>query len=436
MAKKRILILGAGLSGLSAAWHLKNRGIDCKVFEKEPEVGGLCRSKKVNGFTFDCSGHLLHFKRTHTFNLIKSLLDNNLSQHQRNSWIYSFDKYIRYPFQANLYGLPPRIVKECLIGFIRTLKKDRPGNTEKLSFLEWINRTFGRGIAKHFMIPYNEKFWTISPQELTCEWLDGFIPVPSLSEVLEGTIEESLRPFGYNSRFWYPERGGINQLPLALASRVKNIHTDCKVTGIDLFKKEVNLSSGDKEKFDFLISTIPLPEMPYIIKEIPREVSLSFKKLRWNSIFNLNLGIEKEDPDRRHWVYFPQEGLRFFRIGFFHNFSSSIAPANKSSLYVELSYSKDKPINKDNIILHIKEDLKKVGLLGNRDNICVQDINDIKYGYPIYDKNYRQAREEILRYLSENNIIPTGRYGSWRYFSMEGAFLDGKRSADFVLENA
>ncbi len=112
MARKRIFILGAGLTGLSAAWHLQKRGIDCQIFEKEPEVGGLCRSKKIGGFTFDCDGHLLHFKHRYTLNLIKNLLKNNLTEHQRNAWIYAFDTYVHYPFQANLYGLPPSVVKE------------------------------------------------------------------------------------------------------------------------------------------------------------------------------------------------------------------------------------------------------------------------------------------------------------------------------------
>jgi protoporphyrinogen oxidase len=81
MHKKKIIILGAGLSGLSAAWHLQKKGIDCKVFEKEKEVGGLCSSSKIKGFTFDRSGHLLHFKHSYTFNLVRHLLANNLFEH-------------------------------------------------------------------------------------------------------------------------------------------------------------------------------------------------------------------------------------------------------------------------------------------------------------------------------------------------------------------
>jgi len=435
MPKKRILILGAGLAGLSTAWHLQKKGIDCQIFERESEIGGICRSKKIKGFTFDYDGHLLHFKHHHTFNLIKGLLKDNLVQHKRSAWIYSYGQYLRYPFQANLYGLPSSVVKECLLGFIDTLKNGRPkrGNP---NFLDWINRTFGEGIARHFMIPYNTKFWTLPPQELTCEWLDGFIPVPSLNQLLEGTIEESQRQFGYNARFFYPKRGGINQLPLAMARQIKNIYTHCQITEINLFRKEIKMISGNKEKFDYLVSTIPLPELPCMIKELPPEIKSAFSKLRWNSIFNLNLGIDSKDCDGQHWIYFPQKDMRFFRIGFFHNFSSSLAPVDKSALYVEVSYSKDKPIDKSNIVLRIKEDLKKVGILKQENRVCIEDINDIKYGYPIYDTYYNQARQEILEYLTRKNIIPCGRYGSWRYMSMEDVILDGKEVAECLLKNA
>src|SRR4030042_5019858 len=184
MSKKRILILGAGLAGLSTAWHLQKKGRDCQLFEKESEPGGLCRSKKVNGFTFDYDGHLLHFRHRYSFNLVNKLLRSNLSAHQRNAWIYAFDSYVPYPFQAKLYGLPPAVVKECLIGFIHTLKNGRPEKKKDLNFFTWINQTFGKGIARHFMVPYNTKFWTMPPQELTCEWLDGFFLVPSLCQLI------------------------------------------------------------------------------------------------------------------------------------------------------------------------------------------------------------------------------------------------------------
>ncbi len=435
MAKKRIFILGAGLAGLSAAWHLQGQGIECQILEKEPDIGGLCRSKNINGFTFDCDGHLLHFKHRYTFELVKTLLGGNLVEHERSSWIYSCGRYTRYPFQANLYGMPAAIIKECLLGLLKASKNAGLKKKGKMVFLEWINRTFGKGIARHFMIPYNKKFWTVSPQEMVCDWLEGFIPVPSLSQIIEGTIEESKRQFGYNAHFWYPKEGGINQLPLALAAGVKNIHSASAVLGIDLDKKELRTSCGSREKFDFLVSTIPLPEMRHLIKGLPKKMQHNFGMLRWNSIFNLNLGLKKKNYSGMHWAYFPQDDLCFFRVGFFDNFSSSLVPAGRGSLYAEVSYSKNKPIDKSRIVSRIGEGLKRAGILDGREKICVQDINEIEYGYPIYDLHYHQARGAVTKYLNDHKVIPCGRYGSWRYFSMEDAILDGRRAAELFYKN-
>lgn len=435
MAKKRILILGAGLAGLSAGWHLQKKGIDCLIFEKESEVGGLCRSKNINGFIFDYDGHLFHFRHQYVFSLIKDLLGDNLFEHQRSAWVYSYGRYIPYPFQANLYGLPPQVIKECLTGFLKVYKNSPIKNKKEQNFSKWIDLTFGKGIAKHFMVPYNTKFWTHPLQKLTCEWVNGLIPVPTLNQVAEGTIEENKREFGYSARFWYPKRGGINQVSLALASQIKNIHTNCEIIEINLKKKEIKIASGNRERFDYLIFTGPLPEMPNLIQGLSSEIIFLFRKLRWNSIFNLNLGIDKKDESRCHWIYFPQKEICFFRLGFYHNFSSYLTPLGKSSLYVEVAYSKNKPIDKDKIILHIIEDLEKVGVLESRESIFVKDINDIKYGYPIYDQNYKFTRTKIFKFLIQNNIIPCGRYGCWRYLSMEDVILDGKRVVRFLSKN-
>ncbi|MFH1768956.1 MAG: FAD-dependent oxidoreductase, partial [Candidatus Omnitrophota bacterium] len=160
MSKKRIVILGAGLAGLSVAWHLQKLGIECRVFEKENAPGGLCRSKKIAGFTFDYDGHLLHFKHNYTLRLLKNLLGGNLIRHRRSAWIYSFDRFTRYPFQANLYGLPSAVTKDCLLEYI---KVHRNGSkiSHNGSFYHWIDKTFGKGIGRNFMMPYNRKFWTV-----------------------------------------------------------------------------------------------------------------------------------------------------------------------------------------------------------------------------------------------------------------------------------
>ncbi len=56
---KRVLIIGAGIAGLSAASYLQRNGFDTEVFEMHNSAGGLCASWKRDGFTFDGCIHWL-----------------------------------------------------------------------------------------------------------------------------------------------------------------------------------------------------------------------------------------------------------------------------------------------------------------------------------------------------------------------------------------
>jgi len=432
MHKEQIVILGAGISGLSAAWYLQNKNTKCSVFEKEPEVGGLCRSKKINGFTFDYSGHPLHFKNSKAFNFVKNILAGSLVKHKRNAWVYSHGKFTPYPFQANLFGLPLPVVKECLEDFLMSCidNKLSKQNSSKISFKKWAENIFGKGIAKDFLIPYNAKFWTLSADKLSCEWAENFIPIPSFRQVVEGAFGRGSNDLGYNSVFWYPKKGGINQLPQGLAGKIKNIHLNMRVKIIDIKRKNIIFESGESQRYEQLISTIPLPELVNMIKGLPIEILEAFKKLKWNSILNLNIGVDKKDILKRHWVYFPQKQISFFRVGSYHNFFTDIVPKNKSAYYVEMSYPQSKHINIKEAVKAMKKDLIKVGILQKTDKICAEDVNNIKYGYAIEDFNYKIAKEKITRYLKQFNISLCGRYGSWSYFSIEDSILNAKMVAE------
>ncbi len=428
MTDKGYVILGAGLAGLSAARHLQGQGQGqaCHVYEKEPEVGGLCRSRKAKGFTFDIDGHLLHFRHKGSLGLVNGLLKEGLAGHQRSAWVYSHERFIGYPFQANLSALPDNVRKECLDGFIKARRGSRVKAGADLA--RWIKGTFGDGIAKHFMVPYNTKFWTVSPRMMTCAWTEGFVPQPTLRQVSGGPGRQE--PLGYNAHFWYPRKGGIEALPRALKAGLDNIHTGFKVRTIDLKKQRVEFSNGVKQDYAHLVSTIPLPELSGMISGLPRGIKAAFGRLRWNSLFNLNLGLRQACPSKKHWAYFPQKDISFFRVGFYHNFSSDLVPAGKSSLYAEVSYSRQKPLDKAGIVARIEQDLEKVGLLSAGDAVLVRDINDIEYAYPVYDKGYAAARGEILKFLQAHRVLTCGRYGSWRYMSMEDAILDGIKTGE------
>jgi len=423
------VIIGAGLAGLSAAYHLKT-GYD--LFEKNDEIGGMARSIHKDGYIFDYDGHLLHFRNEYTFNLASELLRGNLAPHKRNSWVYSKGIFTRYPFQANFYGLPNSVVKDCLMGLIRAKLLSISPSDSNGNFENWIIKTFGEGIADHFMLPYNRKFWTIEPKELTCEWLDGFVPVPDLEDTVTGAISDSTKPYGYNSKFWYPIRGGMNELVNGFSERVKNVHVNKKAVTIDQHRREVVFEDAAIRRFKNMVTTIPLPELAGLLVDMPQQVRRAFSMLRWTSILVLNIGIKSDNLTEKHWVYYPEENVIFYRIGFPASFSMDVAPARRVSIYAEIAYSDEKKIDKNTSISRAINDLKRCGVIADESSIEICLPMDIKYGYAIYDFNRKHAVQIIKDYLETFGIYTIGRYGGWKYMSMEDVILEGRVTAEKI----
>ena len=436
MKSEEIIILGAGLAGLSAAYHLKSGYV---LFEKENEIGGMARSINKDGYTFDYDGHLLHFRNEYAFNLVSDILNGNLAPHKRNSWIYSKGAYTRYPFQANFYGLPNSAVKDCLMGIIKArfpLVQASPYRGEVKDngdFENWIIKTFGKGIADHFMLPYNKKFWTVEPKELTCEWLDGFVPVPDLEDTVTGAISDNTKPYGYNSRFWYPVKGGISELVKGFSERIRNTHVNKKAVTIDQHRKEIVFEDASMKKFKNLVSTIPLPELSNLLVDMPQDVRQAFSALKWTSIYVLNLGIKSDNLMEKHWVYYPEESIIFYRVGFPTSFSMAVAPERRISIYAEIAYSDGKKIDKDEAFSKTVNDLKKCSIISNDADVEICLPIDLKYGYALYDFNRNRAVQIIKSYLERFGIYTIGRYGSWKYISMEDVILEGRNTAEKIV---
>src|SRR5262252_4931660 len=112
---RKVVILGGGLTGISAAMHLRAPWV---LFEKESRLGGHARTDERDGYKFDRTGHWLHLRDPAVKQMVDELLPGEMVPIARRARIFSHGALTRYPFQANLHGLPPEVVKECLLGVI------------------------------------------------------------------------------------------------------------------------------------------------------------------------------------------------------------------------------------------------------------------------------------------------------------------------------
>lgn len=413
------VILGAGLAGLSAAYHG-----DGVIFEKEKEIGGTCRSLSAKGYIFDYGIHVLHSKNNYVLNLLAKDKELGLRKKKRSAWIYSYRVLTKYPFQVNTFGLPEKIVSECLIGFKNAHKKVRKNYD---NYEDWVYGNFGKGIADNFYLPYSEKFWTVKAKELTTDWLDVRVPCPRLEQVISGATSIQEEEFGPNAEFQYPEYNGIQRIAEALLKRNAKIILGKEVVKIEIDKKIIHFNNQEAVRYNNLISTIPLPELSKIIGIVPTIVKHAINGLRHNSVLCVNLGIKRQNLTSKHWIYFPEEKYAAFRISFPGNFSQFTVPKKWSSIQAEIAFSKLRPISHKDITEKVIKDLLKAKIIKANDRVKLINTKEIKYAYVIYDHNRLKNLRAINSFLKEHNIYNAGRYGQWEYLWMDDAILSGKK---------
>ena len=429
---KNNIIIGGGPAGLGAAYQLQD---NCLLLEKEDRPGGLMKSKTVNDFVFDMAGHIFFTADDAIRKLVVDVMGSNFHWQDRSAWIYSNNVYTRYPFQANTYGLPAEVVKECIMGLIEARYK----NTEKMDvahFEDWIKTAFGSGIAKHFMLPYNRKLWKIPLNEMSCEWFALRVPEVSIEDVLDGALQVSEVNPGPNSKFGYPLYGGCEAIIRALLKRMpENMRTNAAVTRVIPEKRAVEINGSEEMKYANLIATMPLPELVNIIESVPEEIAEAASGLRHVSIVCVNIGVKNPDFTDKNWIYYPENNTVFQRNFIQGNASEFACPEGCSSLTAEISYHKHERLADHEYINKTREGLKAVGLIASEEEIIVTDIVDIPYAYVIYDDSRAARVSKIRKYLEKKGILLAGRYAEWEYYNMDHSLTAGMRAAKRVAAN-
>jgi protoporphyrinogen oxidase len=418
-----VVVLGGGLTGLSASYHLGRANIDHRLFEREAVAGGHAVTLEERGFRFDRTGHLLHLRSPEMQALATDVLPpEQYRKLRRRSAIYSHGVYTRYPFQANTLGLPPEVAYECLTGFIQAhFASPRP---EPRNFEEFCRAHFGDGISEHFMLPYNARLWGVPPHEVTCEWCERFVPLPRLEDVLRGAVGAQPPELGYNASFWYPELG-IGSFSTALAARTP-IELSRAPKAIDLERRELHFDE-ERVPFDVLVSSLPLPSLLRLLSPLPAAVTEAATHLRATHLHYFDLGLSVPNPNPYHWIYVPEAKYPFYRVGCYSHFSDKLAPPGKSSLYVELA--ERRAPNPTQALADVVVGLRELGLLKSERDIEHWRLRTIDYAYVIYDQKYRPSLDVIEPFLSQQRILSSGRYGAWNYSSMEDALLMGRSAA-------
>jgi protoporphyrinogen oxidase len=172
---QKVLIVGAGATGLAAAYELQKRNIEVIVVEKAEDLGGLAGSLKIQGEPLERFYHHLFASDLAAIDLIKELgIGDNLHFYPSNNAIY-YDGAI-YPFSSPLdmlrfspVGLIGRLRFAASSAYLKFTNNWKP--LERQLALEWLNKWAGRQVTKIVWDPLIAGKFGDRSKDIAMSWL-------------------------------------------------------------------------------------------------------------------------------------------------------------------------------------------------------------------------------------------------------------------------
>ncbi len=420
MKKVKHLILGGGIAGLAAGIHLKEKNEEYLILEKNDYIGGLCAGFHIDQFDFD---YFIHLSFTNN-EFVRGYFDvTHYNTHIPNPSNYYHGIWVKHPAINNLYPLSEKDKRMVLEGLIKR-EQYKAASTDNYEY--WLRYQFGDYFAEHFPMTYTRKYWCVEAREMETKWVGNRIYQPTMEEVIQGMKTTETPVTYYAKEMRYPYKGGFAEY-LRGFSDPDRINTGERVLHI-YPQKHIVETEVETYQYDYLYSSIPLPEIKTILDDQIDGSDLFYRAvndLHWTSGYLVSFGCTGQIPRNDLWDYIYDEDVCIARYYSPSIMSEMTAPEGCYSLQAEV-YTKDG--NKcedeiglqDEVIFH----LDRIGAL-RRHEIIVKDIRFVKYCNIIFDHFAYDNRKKVLDFLRDNSITPIGRFGEWQYYWSDQSFMSG-----------
>lgn len=451
--KKKVVIIGAGPAGLTAAYQLCEAGVESVVLEKDDVVGGISRTVNYKGYLFDIGGHRFFTKIKAVDEMWKRVLgEKKFLKRSRLSRIYYNKKFFNYPLVATNALLGMGIWNSFLLAGSYAKAQIFPIKDER-SFEDWICNRFGKRLYNTFFKTYTEKVWGIPCNEISADWAAQRIKGLSLISTIKNALLSN-QPKNKSDvirtlidAFDYPEKGPgqmwetvaevIQEKGSSLKMRSgveKILWRNDKVTALEIESDgEIETVSGT----DF-ISSMPMQELIRKMEPpAPIAVREAAEKLGYRDFLTVSLIINKADLFQDNWIYIHDEDVKVGRIQNFKNWSPEMVPdPNKTCLGLEyFCFEGDGlwTMSDEDLVALGKKELSVLGLV-NPDHVEDGAVVRMPKAYPVYDSIYVEAVNTIREFLSGlGNMYLVGRNGMHKYNNQDHSMLTAMLSVKNIL---
>jgi protoporphyrinogen oxidase len=456
VVKSRVVVMGAGPAGLTAAYELLKHQIPVAVLERDQiYVGGIARTVEHNGYRFDIGGHRFFSKNQEVEDLWTEILGDEMLERDRLSRIYYRGKYFDYPLRAGnaLINLGLWETAWCVIGYIKARLHPVP---QPKTLEDWVTNQFGHRLFEIFFKSYTEKVWGISTKELSADWAAQRIKGLDLAQAVKLALLPKRRSQERGAviktlidRFRYP-RLGPGQMwervaehlaqasqPVWMGWEVRCIHH----AGGRVKSLTAGHQSGEEREFagDEFISSLPIRELIWALRPAPPAVVMEAAgRLSYRDFITVALIITRDQVFPDNWIYIHDPAVKVGRLQNFKNWSPEmVGDQTKTCLGLEYFCFEGDGLwslsDAELIELGTKE-LAALGLCHASEVIDGAVVRQPK-AYPVYDDTYLENLAVIRAWLQDHapNLHLCGRNGMHKYnnqdHSMMTALLVARRLA-------
>ena len=438
-AGQRVVVIGAGPAGLTAAYILAKDGVQVTVLEADDIVGGISRTARYNGYRFDIGGHRFFTKVTPVEELWKEILGDEFISVPRLSRIHYGGKYFDYPLKAwnALSGLG--IWNACMIVASYCWSHFRPYPVEE-NFEQWVSNRFGKRLYRIFFKTYTEKVWGIPCTEIRAEWAAQRIQGLSLAKAILNAAAIQKRSETIKTlinEFQYP-RFGPGQMWETATERIQGMGGEVlmkhDVTALEMKDGKVvavraQTPVGERRiEGDHFINTMPVRHLVRALEPAPPpQVRAAGEGLNYRDFLTVALMLDEEKLFPDNWIYIHTPGVKVGRIQNFNNWSQAMVPRpGTTCLGLEyFCFEGDGLWNAPDteLIELAKKELAQLDLADPSKVIDGTVVRQQK-AYPVYDSVYAEHLENVRRYIDPiPNLHTVGRNGMHKYNNQDHSML-------------
>ena len=296
----KIAIIGAGPSGLAAAYELTMQGIEVDIFEISDSVGGLAKSIDIFNKEVELGPHFLLL---HADIEVKKIVEKLLDKDE----VIKFDRLTRIQLDGKLYKYPPSIFNVLKnLGFSKVCKAIWSLILIKLfpiinngSVETYVKNNLGIYLYNQIFKGYTEKLWGIPCMTIHEDYTKVLIGFGKLNMVdickrilFNRNItlsSQCIYPIDGMSMLWnklkikIEQQGGIFYLNSNLKALLLN----------DNLVKGLVTSDGNNRMYDCIISTISESSLLALLPSVPKLLLEDQKNINHRSVLFLYLNLEK-----------------------------------------------------------------------------------------------------------------------------------------------